>query len=159
MPSILTLDLGTTTGWALYDLMDGTMRPASGSVCVKGSRFDGGGVRYLNFRNWLTDIKNTCEDKEICHVYYEAVRRHIGVDAAHAYGGYMATLQAWCEHHKIPYEGVPVATIKKHATGKGNASKDDMIAAMKDKGHNPKDDNESDALAIMYWALDNMGGQ
>ena len=55
----------------------------------------------------------------------------MGVDAAHAYGGFMAHLTAWCEHHNIPYAGVPVGTIKKHATGKGNASKDLMIGAAK----------------------------
>ena len=30
----------------------------------------------------------------------------------------------------IPYQGVPVGTIKKHATGKGNAGKDEMIASV-----------------------------
>ena len=34
------------------------------------------------------------------------VRRHAGVDAAHAYGGFMGHLTAWCEHHNIPYQGV-----------------------------------------------------
>jgi Holliday junction resolvasome RuvABC endonuclease subunit len=75
------------------------------------------------------------------------------VDAAHAYGGFMAHLTAWCEHHQIPYQGVPVGTIKKHATGKGNASKDEMIAAMKALGHSPTDDNEADALALLHYAL------
>ena len=60
-------------------------------------------------------------------VYFEEVRRHMGVDSAHVYGGLLATLTAWCEHHQIPYQGVPVGTIKKNATGKGNASKDEMI--------------------------------
>jgi hypothetical protein len=64
-------------------------------------------------------------------VYFEEVRRHAGVDAAHAYGGFMAHLTAWCEHHQIPYQGVPVGTIKKHATGKGNANKDQMIGAVR----------------------------
>ena len=53
----------------------------------------------------------------------------------------------------MPYRGVPVATIKRHATGKGNAGKDAVIAAMRAKGHQPGDDNEADALAILYWAL------
>ena len=53
----------------------------------------------------------------------------MGVDAAHVCGGLLATLSAWCEHHQIPYQGVPVGTIKKYATGKGHADKDEMIAA------------------------------
>ena len=82
------------------------------------------------------------------------MRRHVGVDAAHAYGGFLATLTAWCEHHQIPYQGVPVGTIKKHATGKGNASKEDVIAAVQARGHDPVDDNEADALALLLWAIE-----
>ena len=75
------------------------------------------------------------------------------MDAAHAYGGFLAHLTAWCEHHRIPYQGVPVGTIKKHATGLGNASKAAMIAAMQAKGYPVTDDNEADALALLHWAL------
>ncbi len=70
--------------------------------------------------------------------------------ASHIYGGFLATLTAWCEHHQIPYEGIPVGIIKKATTGKGNASKEEMIKAVCAKGHTPKDDNEADALAILY---------
>lgn len=151
--TILALDLGTTTGWALVD----RDRPiASGSVSFKPGRFEGGGMRYLRFRRWLTEIKG-CTDG-IDAVYVEEVRRHAGVDAAHAYGGFLATLTSWCEHHEIPYQGVPVGTIKQHATGKGNAGKDAVIAAMRAKGHAPSDDNEADALALLHWALDQEKG-
>ncbi|OSM04468.1 hypothetical protein MAIT1_05308 [Magnetofaba australis IT-1] len=42
---------------------------------------------------------------------------------------------------------------KKHATGKGNASKAQVIHAMKRLGHTPADDNEADALALLHWAI------
>lgn len=84
---------------------------------------------------------------------FEEVRRHAGVDAAHAYGGFLAQLTAWCEDHQIPYQGVPVGTIKKHATGKGNANKQAMIAAAQARGLTPVDDNHADALALLDWAL------
>jgi len=48
---------------------------------------------------------------------------------------------------------VPVGTIKKHATGRGNANKLMMITAMQALGHNPVDDNEADALALLRWAI------
>jgi Holliday junction resolvasome RuvABC endonuclease subunit len=54
----------------------------------------------------------------------------------------------------IPYQGVPVGSIKKHATGKGNASKEMMIAAAKARGFRPADDNEADALAILHWVIE-----
>lgn len=95
----------------------------------------------------------SCGTYGIDAVYFEEVRRHVGVDAAHAYGGFMAHLTAWCEHHQIPYQGVPVGTIKKHATGKGNASKDAMIAAARERGLDPQDDNEADALALLDFAM------
>jgi Holliday junction resolvasome RuvABC endonuclease subunit len=146
--TILALDLGTTTGWALM-ARDGSI--TSGTESFKPHRFEGGGMRFLRFKRWLTEIKQTSDG--IDAVYFEEVRRHLGVDAAHAYGGFMAQLTAWCEHHQIPYQGVPVGTIKKHATGKGNASKDEMIAAAKARGHLTTDDNEADALALLHYAL------
>ena len=37
-------------------------------------------------------------------------------------------LTAWGELRGVPYQGVPVGTIKRHATGSGNAPKQAMIA-------------------------------
>ena len=84
--------------------------------------------------------------------------RHAGTDAAHVHGGLLATLTAWCEQHSLPYQGVPVGTWKKHACGKGNASKGEIIAAMRERGFEPADDNEADAIAILLWALETNGG-
>lgn len=146
--AILALDLGTTTGWAL----GGGQFVNSGSQPFKPQRFEGGGMRYLRFRKWLTEMRQF--DDGIDQVAFEEVRRHAGVDAAHAYGGFMATLTAWCEHHQIPYQGIPVGTIKRHATGKGNASKTEMTSAMMKRGFSPADDNEADALALLFLIID-----
>jgi len=151
--TILALDLGTITGWALAG-HDGHI--TSGSESFKPQRFEGGGMRYLRFRRWLAELK-ACTDP-LGWVVFEEVRRHVGVDSAHAYGGFLAHLTAWCEHHHIPYQGVPVGTIKKYATGKGNARKDAMIAAVQSRGFTPADDNEADAIALLHWALDHAGG-
>ena len=146
--TILALDLGTTTGWALRG-SDGHI--TSGSESFRPQRFEGGGMRFLRFRRWLTEIKQSCDRIDCLH--FEEVRRHVSTDAAHVYGGFLATLTAWCEHHQIPYQGVPVGTIKKHATGKGNANKDAMLAAVRGWGYAPVDDNEADALALLHWAI------
>jgi hypothetical protein len=53
---------------------------------------------------------------------------------------------------------VPVGTIKRHATGKGNASKAEVMRAMAALRHTPVDDNDADALAILHWALDQSAG-
>ncbi|MBA8767021.1 crossover junction endodeoxyribonuclease RuvC [Wolbachia pipientis] len=139
--SILTLDLGKQTGWAI--LKDGAIQ--SGSENFHGSRFSGGGMHFLSFHNWLNSLK------DISAVYFEEVRRHLGTDAAHCYGGFFAVLATWCEKHHIPYKGVPVKTIKRFIAGKGNASKGEVIEAVKGKGFFPQDDNEADALALMFY--------
>ncbi|UTO27817.1 crossover junction endodeoxyribonuclease RuvC [Bartonella harrusi] len=142
--TILCLDLGTKTGWAICGA-DGHI--FSGTVNFQSRRFAGGGMRYLRFKQWLTEMKSTAGS--IDAVYFEEVRRHVGTDAAHVYGGFLGHLTAWCEHHEIPYEGIPVGIIKKATTGKGNTSKEEIIQAMCAKEHKPKDDNEADALAIL----------
>ena len=144
--NILALDLGTTTGWAMME----NGKVSSGSVSFRPSHFDSANSRYTKFRRWLDD--NHCVTFD--DVVYEAVRRHNGTIAGQTYGGFMATLQMWCDAHGLPYEGVPVGTIKKFATSNGNASKRAMVAAMEERGHKPRDDNEADALALLYWRLD-----
>lgn len=147
--TILALDLGTKLGWAVGfgpgDVLHGMSEFRTG-------RFEGGGMRWLTFRKWLQTIHN--EHGPLEAVYFEEVRRHIGTDAAHAYGGFLATLTAWCEARSVPYQGIPVGTIKRHATGKGNANKAAMIAAMQAKGFRPADDNDADALALLLCVMD-----
>ena len=106
---------------------------------------------------WLQEVDETAGG--IGAVYFEEVRFHRGVTAAHAYGGYLAHLTAWAEMFKIPYRGVPVGTIKRHATGRGNADKEAVIAAVRALGFDPADDHEADALALLDWALKTGGRQ
>jgi len=145
---IVALDLGTTTGWATREAAGNI---TSGTANFKTGRFEGGGMPFLRFKRWLTDFKQTLGN--IDAIYFEEVRAHKGVDAAHKYGGFVAHLTAWCEHHRIPYSGIPVGTIKKHITGKGNSSKESIITAVKNKGFSPIDDNEADSLALLDFVL------
>ena len=82
----------------------------------------------------------------------------MSTDAAHVHGGLLATLTAWCEQRGVAYQGVPVGTVKRHITGKGNADKAAVIAAVRARGYNPADDNEADAIAILLWAIETQGG-
>ncbi|MGE3158603.1 MAG: hypothetical protein AB7K78_18025 [Xanthobacteraceae bacterium] len=151
--TILALDLGTTAGFALRTGADAII---SGTVSFKPSRYDGGGVRYLRFRAWLDSVANDAGGIGVIH--YEEVRRHLGTDAAHIFGGLLATLTSWCEQRSIAYQGVPVGTIKRFIAGKGNADKAAVIAAVRDRGFVPADDNEADAIAILLWAIATDGG-
>ena len=51
---------------------------------------------------------------------------------------------------------MPVGTIKKHATGKGNAGKRAVLDAMRAQGHTPCDDNAADDLALLLWARERL---
>ena len=141
---ILALDIGCKMGWAIGL---GVGDVVSGTKEFRNGRHEGGGMRWLQFREWLAHMHD--KHGPLDAIFYEEVRRHEGVDAAHAYGGFQAHLAAWCEASSVPYQGVPVGTIKKAATGKGNAGKAVMIAAMRARGYQPGDDNEADALALL----------
>jgi Holliday junction resolvasome RuvABC endonuclease subunit len=141
---ILALDLGNKMGYALSN--DGVI--SSGTIKHKNTK-SAVGHNYSHFRYWLTA---RCVRFYHEAIYYEDVRRHLGTDAAHVYGGYLATLQAFCYEKGIKLVPVAVGTIKKHWTGKGNANKYEMIQESRRRGFEPADDNEADALAILDYA-------
>lgn len=150
---LLALDFGADTGWAYYDsgvISSGVWHLNKASQ----SRFEGGGMKFVRFLRLLRDLP--LPDR----VAFEEVRRHLGVNAAHAYGGYLSHAQSWCEsaQPQVPYEGIPVSTIKIRATGKGNASKDEMIEAAKTLLKIvPTNDDEADALWILLLMLEAEG--
>ncbi len=151
---ILSIDLGQNMGWALRR-RDGQIY--SGTERFKPDRFSGGGMVMLRFRNWLQTLHGTAEGIDV--IVFEEVRRHVGTTAAHIYGGFLGQLTAWAEEKDIPYQGVPVGTIKHHVTGRGNASKEDVMRAVMDLGFSPMDDNEADALALLRYAIDKKIGE
>ncbi len=149
---ILAIDPGTHCGYALSPFESGVWNLSVG-------RHEGGGMRFVRLRNYL--IKATqaryigIELKDgVELVVYEEVRGHKGTDAAQIYGGIVAIIQEHCEKAGIPYQGVPVGTIKKFATGKGNSNKEVMLAAARAKWPevNLVDDNQGDALFLWAWA-------
>lgn len=152
----LGIDPGTSCGWAALDASGA--RIASGVWSLAPRRHEGGGMRYLRFRRLLTeavdDLYLTLPPGSALvpgavAVAYEEVRRHLGTDAAHVYGGILAALQMVCEERRVPYQGVAVATVKRLATGKGNANKSAMMAAARTRWPTivPTED-EADALWI-----------
>jgi len=142
---ILALDLGTTTGWASE--AGGIL--TSGTICFSGRPKDHKGEKFRRFRAWLRDLIDK-EKPEI--VFYEDVKRHAGVLAAHAYGGYLGhVLAVLASRGGIPIRGIGVSTIKKKATGRGNADKMAMVKAAINRWPDQDilDDNQADALWIL----------
>ena len=146
--NLISLDLGSKCGWA--SRCDGVVN--SGTQSFSLTRFEGRGMQFLKFKNFLRKLTEAVSPDIIS---LEEVRRHLGVDAAHAYGGYLAHVSSYCEEAGIPHTGVPVGTIKRHATGKGNASKSDMIEAAKRLYPDQiiEDDNQADALCLLNYTI------
>jgi crossover junction endodeoxyribonuclease RuvC len=144
--NILCLDLGTQLGWAL-GMGQSTY---SGSVSFSQRKHEGDAQRWLKFRAKLTELASMAP--ELHAVYFEDVKRHVGTQAAHVYGGFQALLQVWCEVNHVQCVGVGVGTIKKHWCGRGNATKEEMILRAYQNGFKVVDDNQADALAILSLA-------
>lgn len=148
---VLGIDPATHCGWAVIDM---ALRiKSAGTWDLTGGRFEGGGMRYVKMRAMLAKV--FAAYPEIQLVGFEEVRRHMGVSSAHVYGGLVAVITAFCEERKTPYVGIPVGTVKKRATGSGNADKSAMILAA--RGHWPSlsediDDNTADAAWIAVCA-------
>ena len=145
-PILLALDLAASTGYA-HNL---TSKKTCGVIRFKD---DGTGFErcvYERMRRLLLDVQPDA-------VVYEQVMRHMGTHAAHRYGGYVALLQLACQtcfsRGAVEVIGVPVGTIKKYATGKGNAPKNAMIDAARLMGYDPPNHDAADAACILEYAL------
>ena len=52
-----------------------------------------------------------------------------------------------------PYQGIPIGTRKKALTGRGNASKADVVTAVKSLGYTPGTEGEADALGVLLRTI------
>ena len=148
--TICALDLATTTGYASVShgiVMSGTFK------CRQSSK-EPWGVCFLRFKRWLRDwLFQEKPDK----LYYEEVMRFSSSASAKVYCGLRAVMLLECEAHGVDAIGLSVGQIKKSFTGKGNASKQDMIDIACEKYPDIKiiDDNHADSLAILELAIQN----
>ena len=143
--TLLALDLGTACGFAIFK--DGKFISGTKKLGTYKEKF---GARFHEFRTWLLNI---IAKHNIKAVYFERVFGHKGVEAAHCYGGFLYMLASVCFQQNIPCISFSVQAIKRFMTGKCNATKDEMIAAARQKGFTPETDDEADAIAIMLLAL------
>ena len=146
---VLAIDPGTKMGWALGK--SGSSEVLSGTWDLSLRRGDSSGMRYVYLRKKLTEILAAYPDLEMV-ITEQAHNR--GGHATEVLNGLVTHVQSWCAEHNITkVTSVHSSTLKKSATGKGNASKEEMIQTAIEKGWNPKDDNEADALHILDYAL------
>lgn len=157
MSNLLALDLGTECGWAMnYPKLMG------GVWDLQPTRYESSGIRFLKFKKHL-EVEITIGAVEM--VVYEEVHHHVNITAAHIYGGWLSSLQTICLEYDIPYRGVGVQTIHKHALGKGQSPKGKKkelmleAAIKKFKNVNVIDHNHADALWLLDYSLCNLISQ
>lgn len=149
---VLALDLGTKTGWALLEEGGVGAKPIviSGVQDFSLKRGESPGIRFLMFRNWL---KNRMLSNKPDLIVYEQAHHRGGAATAVAYG-LQAHLLSVCAELGVEFMPCHTGTLKKFATGRGNASKAEMVAVCKSRfGVEPLDDNEADAVCLAFWGL------
>ncbi len=147
---ILALDTATKTGWAIC--RDGKIFE-SGVQDFSKKRGESNGIMFLRFRNWLGAMMDLKPDV----VAYERPH-HRGGPATEIAVNLAGRVQEVASEKGIEYGIVQTTTLKKWATGMGNASKEEMmVEAGKHLGRTPIDDNEADAVLIALWAWEEYG--
>ena len=157
---VLALDLATKTGWSVRR-PDGAVESGVQDFSLK--RGESPGMRYLRFGIWVQDM--------ICHArqWDYPLDALVVYELPHMRGGHATTVLIGLEtrtqeacarlslgpgNAAVDFASVQTATLKKFATGKGNASKAEMIEAAKPLlGRDPIDDNEADARHILEYAV------
>lgn len=143
MMKILALDMATETGWAM------NIPEVSGVANFSVSRGESPGMRFIRFTTWLNRMIDRVKPDMI--IYEQA--HHRGGAATEVAVGLVTHLQSVCAKRGINFTKCHTSKIKKKATGKGNAGKDLVMKAYRDKwGRDPVDDNECDARWLLEWA-------
>jgi hypothetical protein len=173
---VLGVDLGTNCGvaWCDYDkntpIDEAKITACQWSLAVAG--YETNPLRHIRLKQFLSVLQPDLigyEDVKFTPDKATFGSKGIGMivarvaSAAELLGGFKITLTTWAEERNIPAVGYAIGSIKKAATGKGNASKEAMIkAANKHYGVDldPEDyratgaDNLADALHVCRMALE-----
>ncbi len=139
----LGLDLASSCGATFCDIIPG--QPVTAAQIV-------GGQWNLSIGNWDTQSIRLIRLKQFLEItgpdliFYEEVkyvgqspppgqkinltalvaRAVTGAQVVHTMQGILVT---WAEERGIPCQSIPIGTLKRYATGKGNANKVDMVEA------------------------------
>lgn len=149
--NVLALDLATRTGWALSE--DG--RRESGMQAFEVKRGESPGMRFLAFNRWLDSVVFVAGARRVDLIVYEQPFVMRSGAAAEISLGFATRVQEFCARHGIEHTATNGMTLKKWTTGRGNAKKPDMVAAVRAKfGWTGDDDNEADAVALLHHTLE-----
>lgn len=136
---VLSLDIASTTGWAISPTLYGTWD-------LKTRKDESMGMKLIRFRSKLKEI---CKLEDIKIVIYERPAGQHKNSIIHE-AKLIAVVEEFCEDNQIDYRAYSAKEIKSFATGNGNANKKDMILAAQQKyGYPGNNDNEADAILML----------
>jgi len=144
--NVLSIDPGTKTGWAT--LSNGGLY--SGVQDFSLRRGESGGIRFLRFDTWLEELIQRSKPNVI--VYEQP--HHRGGSATEICVGLVTHLQRIAAAHGIEYTSCHTATLKKFATGSGNAGKQEMLQAAEKTWPEQQIEthDQADALWLLAWS-------
>lgn len=165
---MLALDLGTSTGWALYSyalpgrIASGTRKLASEKELReqrKTFRDRAADIRFLRLDLFLRN-----ELLPVDEVWFEDVKFVRSQAQGQLWAGFRTVVSLLYNRFGGAIYPIPVQTLKLSGTGHGNATKEMMLHAaqkspflapyLQQLGRVP-DDNEVDALLLLQMALHN----
>jgi Holliday junction resolvasome RuvABC endonuclease subunit len=143
--SILGIDPSlTATGIALPD---GTLRTIKYPKLV---------VKDARLQHLYNELDAAIKEHGVTHALMEDLPKH--AQGAGITGMVQGVLRLAMINNNIPYTTVAPASVKKLATGKGNATKPDMrMAFFQRTGADNRDDNQVDAFWLREMALQHLG--
>lgn len=150
---ILSLDFGGNTGWAIGKTGD-LSGITSGAWDIRPMRGESPGMRYIKLRGHLQACLKAYPD--IMLAVYEQAHHRGGAPTEYAVGC-TTHLQSWAAETSIETTPAHSATIKKFITGKGNAEKGAIIAAVTERGFHPGSHDEADAIAMLLMTIEKFG--
>lgn len=136
----------TATGYSMEGLLGDVLSPPRGS--------DRGMPRLAWIRDQVLDL-SVDADVVVLEGYAMGSKRQSHTRAIGELGG---VVRLALFERGTPYVEVPPATLKKLATGRGNAPKEEVLAAaIRRLGYGGHDNNEADALWLRTAALIHYG--
>ena len=147
--NVLSLDCATHTGYASY--IDGHIE--TGVQDFSKRRGESNGILFLRFRGWLKAFK----DADIKVISYELSHMRGGA-ATEISVNLTGRVQEFAASIGAEYLSVHTGTLKKFITGSGKGTKEQIMDWFeKTTGRKPISDDESDALACLFYTLRDLG--
>lgn len=147
MTKVSGLDLSMTATGITYPLSDGPIIPYTGTIKPVGK----GDLRLPEIARRVADLVKGSE--------LVLIEGYLNKSFSAGITGMVhGAVRARLIEEGLTYGTMPPASLKKYATGKGNASKTEMaVAAVKRAGLEFKDDNECDSWWLWVAARDHLG--